>query len=104
MSEHDQSGIPGKRSGGVAERVIGGSPARTLIQLLIASIVVGAIFSFLGLGAFDFWNGIFDTITGIVSTLGESIGEVARTLITYLFVGAVIVIPIWIVMRLMRGR
>ena len=103
MSEHDTDGIPGKRDS-VAERVIGGSPTRTLIQLLIASVIVGAIFSFLGLGALEFWNGLFDLIKNILSSLGESISEIIITIITYLIMGAVVVIPIWLIMRLFRGR
>ena len=48
---------------------------RTLIQLVIASVVVGAIFSFIGVSPREFWSGIYDTFQGIISSLGESFAE-----------------------------
>lgn len=82
----------------------GGSTRRTIIQLVIASIFVGAIFSFLGLGALDFWEGIFDGVRNLVSTIGESFGEIAVNLITYLFIGGAIVVPIWLIARILTSR
>ena len=86
------------------ERVVGPSPGRTIIQLAIASIIVGAIFSVLDLGALEFWRGIFDTLTGLIRSIGDSFGEIAVNLITYLIIGGAIVIPVWLIMRLIRGR
>ncbi|MBT8472208.1 MAG: hypothetical protein HKN14_03460 [Marinicaulis sp.] len=86
------------------ERVVGSSPRRTVIQLIIASIIVGAIFSVLDLGALEFWRGIFDTLTSLIRSIGDSFGEIAVNLITYLIIGAAIVIPVWLIMRLIRGR
>ena len=77
---------------------------RTLIQLVIASVVVGAIFSFIGVSPREFWSGIYDTFQGILSSLGESFSEIVITLGTYLFIGAAIVIPIWLISRLLGSR
>ena len=74
---------------------------RTLIQLVIASVVVGAIFSFIGVSPREFWSGIYDTFQGIISSLGESFAEVVITIIQYLVIGAAIVIPIWLISRLL---
>lgn len=86
------------------QRFFSGSPTRTIIQLVIASIIVGAIFSLLGVSPKEFWRGIFETFRGLVETLGDSIGEIAVNLLTYLLIGAAIVVPIWLVARLIQGR
>ena len=77
---------------------------RTIIQLLVASIFVGAVFSFLGLDAIDFWRGLFESLRNLIRSLGESLGEVVVTLATYLIIGAAIVVPIWLIAKLIRGR
>ena len=77
---------------------------RTILQLVIASIIVGAIFSFIGVGPREFWRGIFDTLSGLISSLGDNISEIALTLGTYLLIGAAIVVPIWLISRVIRGR
>lgn len=77
---------------------------RTILQLVIASIIVGAIFSFVGIGPREFWRGIFDTASGLVSALGDNISEIALTLGTYLLIGAAIVVPIWLISRVLSSR
>ena len=86
------------------ERLAGGSTASTVIKLVIASIIVGAVFSFLGIGVREFWSGVFDNVRDLVGRLGESFGEIALTLLTYLLIGAGIVIPIWLIARLLSAR
>lgn len=77
---------------------------RTILQLAVASIIVGAIFSFIGLGVREFWSGIFRTVEGLVRRLGASFGEIALNLATYLIIGAAIVVPIWLIARLLSSR
>ena len=40
----------------------------------------------------------------MIGTLGENLGEVVLTLLTYLVIGAGIVIPIWLIARLLSSR
>lgn len=89
---------------GIKERVFGKSASFTLIRLVIASVIVGAIFSFIGVGALEFWEGIFDGVKNVISAIGESFGEIAVNLITYFVIGAAIVVPIWLVARLLSSR
>lgn len=89
---------------GFMERLFGGGATRTVIQLVIASILVGAIFSFLGLGALEFWNGIFTAVKNLVETFGESLSEIAINLITWLLIGGAIVLPIWLIAKLLTSR
>ena len=77
---------------------------RTILQLVIASIIVGAIFSFIGVGPREFWSGIFDAASGLVAALGDNISEVALTLGTYLLIGAAIVVPIWLISRVLSSK
>ena len=74
------------------------------MKLIIASIIVGAVFSFLGIGVREFWSGIFENVRDVIGTLGENLGEVVLTLLTYLVIGAGIVIPIWLIARLLSSR
>ena len=92
------------RGEAIKRRLFGGSISRTVIQLVIASIFVGAIFSFIGLGAFEFWEGIFHWLRDIIATIGDSLGEIFVNLITYFLIGAAIVIPIWLIARILTAR
>lgn len=85
-------------------RILGASTGRTILHLAIASIIVGAVFSFFGLGPREFWRGVFSSVRGVISAIGENVGEVIATLGAYLFIGAAIVIPIWLIARLLSGR
>ena len=81
----------------------GPNPRRTLVQLVIASVVVGAFLAFWGVSPADFWRGAFDFIKGIVGWLGDSVSEIVVNLVTYLLFGAAIVVPIWLILRVING-
>lgn len=90
---------------GLKERLTGGKSAtRTVLKLVIASIIVGAVFSFLGVGVREFWSGVFENARDLIGALGESFGEIALTILTYLLIGAGVVLPIWLIMRLLSSR
>jgi len=86
------------------DRFFGGGATRTIIKLIVASLIVGAIFSFLGIGPQEFWRGIFHSVKDLISALGESFGEIVTTLLTYFVIGAAIVVPIWLIARLLSSR
>jgi hypothetical protein len=82
---------------------IGGSPLAVLVRLVLVSILVGVILAALG---FDPWN-IIDSIRALFGRLWDMGFDAVRWAWRYFLLGAVIVIPIWIVMRLVnapRGR
>ncbi|MEZ5921304.1 MAG: DUF6460 domain-containing protein [Parvularculaceae bacterium] len=87
----------------VSRKIMGGHPRRTIIQLVVASVFVGAFLAIMGISPGEFWRGVFDFTRGIVSWLGDSVGEVVGNLLTYLLFGAAIVVPIWIVSRILSG-
>jgi hypothetical protein len=82
---------------------IGGSPLAVLVRLALVSVLVGVILAALG---FDPWN-IIDSIRRLFERLWNMGFDAVRWLWRYFLLGAVIVIPIWIIMRLVnapRGR
>jgi hypothetical protein len=87
----------------VKDRIAGPNPRRTIIQLVIASIFVGAFLAFWGISPAEFWRGIFDFVRGLVGWLGDSVGEIVVNLLTYLLFGAAIVVPIWLISRALGG-
>jgi hypothetical protein len=87
----------------IGRKIIGPQPRRTAIKLIIASVIVGAFLAFWGVSPREFWSGVFDFFRGILSWLGDSVGEVLGNFLTYLLFGAAIVIPVWIVVRLLNG-
>ncbi len=87
----------------LGRRVIGPQPRRTAIKLMIASVIVGAFLAFWGVSPREFWSGVFDFFSGVLGWLGDSVGEIVGNLLTYLLFGAAIVIPVWIVMRILNG-
>lgn len=85
-------------------RILGASAGRTIIYLIIASIIVGAVFSFFGMSPQEFWRGIFSVLRNLVGAIGDNVSEVVGTLAAYLIIGAAIVVPIWLIARILSGR
>lgn len=80
-------------------RWVGDSPLAVLFRLILVSILVGVILSALGLDPFDIVHSIERLIRSIWNMGFDAIRWVWR----YFLLGAVIVIPIWIIMRLVNG-
>jgi hypothetical protein len=82
-------------------RFFGGSPLSVLVRLILLSILVGVILSAIGLDPFDIWRSIERLFRSIWSMGWDAVDWAWR----YFLLGAVIVVPIWIVVRLAkRGR
>jgi hypothetical protein len=86
-------------SNNTASRVFGGSPLAVLGRLILISILVGVVLAALGLDPFD----ILQSIERLIRSIWN-LGFVAfRWLWLYFLLGAVIVIPIWIIMRFVNA-
>jgi hypothetical protein len=84
-------------------RIFGGSPLAVLGRLVLVSVLVGVILSALGLDPFD----ILQSLERLVRSIWNMGFDAFRWLWRYFLLGAVIVIPIWLIMRLVnapRGR
>ena len=80
-------------------RFLGGSPLAVLVKLVLLSILIGVVLSALGL---DPWN-IVDSVRRLLLNIWEKGFDAIRWLWQYFLLGAVLVIPIWLILRLIRA-
>jgi hypothetical protein len=80
-------------------RFFGGPPLSVIFRLALLSILVGVILEALG---FDPWN-IIDSIQRLLQHIWDMGFDAVRFLWRYLLLGAVLVVPIWFVLRLARA-
>jgi hypothetical protein len=80
-------------------RFLGGSPLAVLGKLVLLSILIGVVLSALGL---DPWN-IVQSLERLIRHIWNMGFDAVRWLWRYFLLGAVLVIPIWLIMRLMRA-
>jgi hypothetical protein len=84
-------------------RWAGGSPLGVLARLVLVSILVGVILSALGLDPFN----IIHSLERLIRSIWNMGWEAVRRVWGYFLLGAVLVVPIWILVRLFnapRGR
>ncbi len=87
-------------SNGSVSRVLGGPPLTVLLKLLLVSLLVGAILVWLDLTPFGIFRSLENLVRSILANGFDGLREIGRYVIT----GAVIVIPIWLLMRLFGKR
>nr|WP_068028473.1 DUF6460 domain-containing protein [Rhodoplanes sp. Z2-YC6860] len=84
-------------------RFLGGSPLAVFAKLVLLSIVIGVVLSALGLDPRD----ILQSLRRFIQNIWDMGFDAIRWLWQYFLLGAVIVIPIWLLMRIFnapRGR
>jgi len=84
-----------RMSNDTATRVFGGSPLGVIVRLILVSILVGVILSALGLDPLD----ILHSLQRMIRNVWNMGFDAVRWLWGYFLLGAVIVIPIWLIMR-----
>ena len=90
-------------SGDGIKRFLGGSPASVALRLILLSILVGVVLAAIG---FDPWN-IVHSIRLLFQRIWDLGFDAINGLWRYFLLGAVIVIPIWLISRMFgapRGR
>jgi hypothetical protein len=75
---------------------MGGTPAAVFFRLILLSILVGVVLSAVGL---DPWN-IIQSIRTLIRRVWELGFDAIDWLWRYFLLGAVIVVPIWLLSRL----
>lgn len=99
--EQAQMSAGGRQSSGNAlNRFLGGSPGNVFLRLLFVSLIVGAFLMWLDIKPLDVFRGLKQLIDRIWSLGFDAIREIAN----YILAGAVLVIPVWLVLRLMNMR
>jgi hypothetical protein len=100
----EQPPIPrGVRSGPqetALNRFLGGSPGGVFLRLLFVSLIVGAFLMWLDIRPTD----IFRAITDLVNRIWSLGFDAIRVVADYILAGAAIVVPVWLVLRLMNMR
>jgi hypothetical protein len=81
-------------------RFLGGSPLAVALKLAVLSIIVGAVLHFLGLSPYRLIRGLRRAIEDLLGSGWDAV----RTIGDFALYGAMIVVPIWIVMRLVATR
>ena len=80
-------------------RFLGGSPLAVIGKLILLSILIGVVLSALGLDPMN----IFASVQRLFRGVWNMGFDAVRWLWQYFLLGAVIVIPIWLILRLMRA-
>ncbi len=80
------------------ERFFGGNPALVLVRLAIISLIVGVVLAALGFSPYDLVQTLRDLIQRIYDMGFAAVEKGFR----YFLLGAVIVFPIWFLMRIFK--
>jgi hypothetical protein len=75
----------------------------TVVKLVAASLVVGLVLDWLDLGPED----VLALVTDAARDLATSAGDIVSRTASYVLLGAVIVVPLWLIAQLwrkVRGR
>jgi hypothetical protein len=82
-----------------ASRFFGGPPLSVIFRLILLSILVGVILKVIGLDPLHILRSIEDLIRAIWNMGFDAIVWLWR----YFVLGALIVVPVWLVLRLVRA-
>ncbi|WP_407526128.1 DUF6460 domain-containing protein [Methylobacterium oryzisoli] len=88
-----------RRAGTGLRRFLGGSPGTVLVKLVFLSLLVGAGMAMLGITPHALYRHAFETVRALAD-LGFSTFHDAGA---WLLAGAVVVVPLWFLSRLLAG-
>jgi hypothetical protein len=80
-------------------RFFGGPPLSVIFRLVLLSILIGVILEVLGL---DPWN-IISSLRTLALRIWDMGFDAVRWLWRYLLLGAAVVVPVWLIVRLARA-
>jgi hypothetical protein len=89
---------PSERRGDALSRFVGGPPGAVVFRLVLLSILVGVVLAAIGLDPWNIIRSIEDLIRGVWNMGFEAVLWVWR----YFLLGAVLVIPIWLAIRIAK--
>jgi len=88
-------------SNNVLARFVGGSPMAVALRLIVVSFVVGFLLDAFGLDPSTLINEVVRTVRHVIEYGFSDLRQFGRILLT----GAMVVVPVWIVLRLLdAGR
>jgi hypothetical protein len=86
-------------AGSQVTRFLGGPPLSVIFRLVLLSVLVGVILKVLGLDPFN----ILRSIEELIRFLWDMGFDALVWLWRYFLLGAVVVVPIWLIVRLLRA-
>lgn len=86
-------------SNDVVQRFFGGSPLWVLVRLVLLSILVGVVLAAFGLDPWNIWRSLQRFVHGVWAMGWDAV----ETLWRYFLLGAVVVVPVWLLGRLVKG-
>lgn len=81
-------------------RILGDTPGRTLIKLIVVSLIVGFAMTIFGIAPMDIVSGVRDFVLDLWHTGFAALGRIGD----YLLIGATVVVPVFIILRVMSFR
>jgi Family of unknown function (DUF6460) len=81
------------------ERFFGGNPALVLARLAILSLIVGVVLAALGFSPFE----IIESLQRLVARIYDMGFAAVEKAFRYFLLGAVIVFPVWLVVRVFKA-
>ena len=87
-------------SGPRINRALGGSPGGVLLRLALLSLLVGVVLAAFGMTPWGFFHWLRYWIEELIGSGWDAV----RSIVGYVVSGAIIVVPVWLVMRLMSRR
>ena len=94
-----QESLESRRPQDYVQRFFGGPPLAVVGRLILLSILVGVILAAIGL---DPWN-IIESVRQLIEHVWNMGFDAVRWLWRYFLLGAVIVVPIWLLVRLAKA-
>jgi hypothetical protein len=85
--------------GSQVTRFFGGPPLSVILRLVLLSVLVGVILKVLGLDPFN----ILHSIEELIRFLWDMGVDALVWLWRYFLLGAVVVVPVWLIVRLLRA-
>jgi hypothetical protein len=80
-------------------RFLGGSPMAVLLRLILVSFVVGLLLEWFGLNPASLLGEAIEAARRLVEYGLTDVRQIGRVLLT----GAMVVVPVWLVLRLLDG-
>jgi hypothetical protein len=80
-------------------RFFGGSPLVVIFKLVLLSILVGVVLKVIGLDPLNILRSLEDLVRAVWNMGFDAVVWLWR----YFLLGAVVVVPIWFILRLMRA-
>lgn len=82
------------------QQVLGGSPGSVLLKLALLSLLVGVVLAAFGMTPWGFFHFVRDLFESLFGSGIEALHRVSG----YIVSGAIIVLPLWLLIRLFSAK